>query len=771
MRRARLIGSFLAWGSTAGFAGPAVQPSPPGAVHALLINGGDKPSANYLSHFHHLEDMVDVLRRRGVSPQRIHVFSADGEDPAPDLTSRDVPPADFWLLEGTALGNRLRPQPKLTDSRWAGVTLRPARQAALEEWFVGAGKRFAAGDQLLLFVTDHGTGHAKDPDNNAISLWQEKLTVRELKTLLARLPPGVRVVMVMSQCYSGAFANAALDRTDPARDACGFFSTTGDRKAYGCYPEGRDRDRMGHAFHFIDALGRTATTADAHLEVLADDDTPDAPLRTSDAYFARLIAAEADSRKTDADELVDSLLGHAWRTRPRWEGEIRLLDRIGAAFGTLSPRYVAEVAAREKELEAITKQMSTYADRWKVVHTGLRESVVESFLEADPSWRPRLDQAAVARLSADDRAALLLELLPPLEQHARIRTDLWPRIERFRDYAERAREAEWRLEVREAALQRMRTILVGIAGRVLIAGKGPRAAEHDEIGRLLRCEAFAPGTAPQTSAAQRPERRAFPPLKAELALLDEILPSWLGVKFRAIPPVVRAARTLPAGANLLDAVYPDSAAARAGIEVGDIVVGPPGRPFEAPRELREWSMTAPRGVPLPMVILRPGETVEADRQFEVELNLGPTPIDLPRLPAPALVGERAPAMSSAVKPVGSSALPDLADKPHLLFFWATWCGPCKKAVPEVMALAASRGMDVVAISDEDEETVARFLAERTEPFFPAVAVDPLRKSFVAYGVSGTPTLLLVDADGVIRHKQVGYGAKGLTLEGWSWPAR
>ena len=121
--------------------------------------------------------------------------------------------------------------------------------------------------------------------------------------------------------------------------------------------------------------------------------------------------------------------------------------------------------------------------------------------------------------------------------------------------------------------------------------------------------------------------------------------------------------------------------------------------------------------------------------------------------------------------IGGAEGPDLDGKPHTLFFWATWCGPCKKAVPEVLALAASRGMRVLAISDEDEETVARFLADREEPFIPDVAVDPLRRSFVAYGVSGTPTLLLVDAEGVIRHRQVGYGAKGLTVEGWSWPDR
>ena len=711
--------------------------------------------------------MVDVLRRRGLAPERIHVFSADGQDPAADLTRRDVPPPDFWLLDGTGLGNRLRPQATLTDTRWAGVTLHPARQAALREWFEAAGKRFSKGDQLLLFVTDHGTGDPKDPDNNAISLWQEKLTVRDLKALLARLPLGVQVVMVMSQCYSGAFANVG---GDGGPDVCGFFSTTGKQKAYGCYPEGRDRDQMGHAFHFIDALRRKATTAEAHVEVLADDDTPDAPLRTSDAYLARLVSGEAQARGMDADALVDALLAQAWRTRAAWEPEIRLLDRIGTAFGTFSPRRVAEITSREKDLQTLTKQMSTYADRWKVVQVELQESLLKDFLGAQADWRSRVEPTAVQALTPSDRAALLDELLPPLEDYARSRPETWAKLERFRDFASRGTAGRWRLEVRQAALQRMRTILVGIAGRVLIATE--RRRERDGLARLQRCEAFTPGDPPDPSAAARSDPpRPFPPLNTELALLEEISPSWLGVQFRAVTQAVRTGRRLPGGANLLDAVYPDSPAEKAGIEVGDIVLGLPDRPFAASRELREWTMTAPRGVPLPLVVLRPGETAEDDREFEAQLVLGPTPLDLPRLPTPPLVGERAPDLPNTLKPLGSSDLPELKGSAHLVFFWATWCGPCKKAVPEVMALARSRGLDVLAISDEDEETVSRFLAGRTEAFIPGVAVDPLRKSFVAYGVSGTPTLLLVDADGVIRHRQVGYGEKGLTVEGWSWPGR
>ena len=337
----------------------------------------------------------------------------------------------------------------------------------------------------------------------------------------------------------------------------------------------------------------------------------------------------------------------------------------------------------------------------------------------------------------------------------------------FRGHAARGSEAHWRLEVRQAVLQRMRTILAGIAGRVLIGRE--REREREALARLQRCEAFVAGDPPDpATAARAPSAPSFPPLSGELAILEEIAPSWLGVHFQPVSPAVRAEHRLPAGANLLDAVYPDSPAREAGLEVGDIILGPPGQPFTSSRELREWTMTAPRGVPLSLAAVRPGEHAEDDLEFEAALTLRLAPIDLPKLPSPPVVGDRAPVLPSTLRPVGASELPDMRGS-HVLFFWATWCEPCKKAVPEVMAFAESRGLSVLAISDEEEDTISTFLAERAEPFIRPVARDPLRKSFISYGVSGTPTLLWVDGDGVIRHRQAGYTAdKGLNVEGWSW---
>jgi thiol-disulfide isomerase/thioredoxin len=311
----------------------------------------------------------------------------------------------------------------------------------------------------------------------------------------------------------------------------------------------------------------------------------------------------------------------------------------------------------------------------------------------------------------------------------------------------------------------MRTILVGIAGRELVSRE--RGGERAALARLQACEAFVAGDPPDRAMASwSAATPSFPPVSAELRVLQEISPSWLGVNFRAAPPEIRAEHRLPAGANLLDVVYPDSPAQKAGLQAGDILLGPPGHPFASSRELREWTMTAPPGVPLALAVVRPGEQARDDRRFEATLTLRLAPVDLPRLPGPPLVGDRAPVLP-ALKPVGSSELPDLKARPYILFFWATWCEPCKKAVPEVMAFAESRGLPILAISDEEEDAISTFLASRTKPFIPRVARDPLRKSFVSYGVSGTPTILLVDAEGMIRHRQVGYTAdKGLIIEGW-----
>jgi thiol-disulfide isomerase/thioredoxin len=199
-----------------------------------------------------------------------------------------------------------------------------------------------------------------------------------------------------------------------------------------------------------------------------------------------------------------------------------------------------------------------------------------------------------------------------------------------------------------------------------------------------------------------------------------------------------------------------------------VVLGPSGAAFGSYQQIREWTMTSPTGVPLTLDIVRPSGSGE-DLRFEARVQLAPYPLELPEIPGPPQVGELAPALPSGLRSVGPEELASIAGREHILLFWATWCGPCKAAVPELLAFEAARGIPVLAISDEGPEVVRRFLADRKEPFLRHVAVDPLRRVFLSYGVNGTPSILLVDATGRVRVRQVGYDVeKGLAVRGWSW---
>src|SRR5262249_54601106 len=163
----------------------------------------------------------------------IALFDADGEDPAADLAVREAGQEhdDFWLLRGTRLEHILGSQVTYANSHVDGFTLEPATKEKITAWLTAANARLHAGDTLLLYAPDHGTKDPEEKGDSRISLWGDKetLAVSELKPLLAALDPGVRVVALMSQCYSGGFADLMSAHEDgglPSGNVCGYFSST-----------------------------------------------------------------------------------------------------------------------------------------------------------------------------------------------------------------------------------------------------------------------------------------------------------------------------------------------------------------------------------------------------------------------------------------------------------------------------------------------------------------------------------------------------------------
>jgi hypothetical protein len=264
----------------------AAEPVAPEGLHVLMINGGGDRENNFASHLSHLRQLAGLLERAQVPRDHVTVLASDGSNPAPDLAVRGPEPEGIWLLEGTALGDLLRHTTSFENSTLAGYSLRPATRAELGRVFGELGERLRPGDTLLVFVTDHGTSNPRDPLDNRITLWgaHESLSVRALRGLLAGLPAQVRVVSLMSQCFSGGFAYLydlrARDRL-PSGAACGYFSSTADRPAYGCYPEVRGVEAVGHGFEFLQALSHRGRFAAAHDSVVLADQSPDVPLRPS----------------------------------------------------------------------------------------------------------------------------------------------------------------------------------------------------------------------------------------------------------------------------------------------------------------------------------------------------------------------------------------------------------------------------------------------------------------------------------------------------------
>jgi len=101
------------------------------------------------------------------------------------------------------------------------------------------------------------------------------------------------------------------------------------------------------------------------------------------------------------------------------------------------------------------------------------------------------------------------------------------------------------------------------------------------------------------------------------------------------------------------------------------------------------------------------------------------------------------------------SLKSLQGKVVLVNFWATWCPPCRKEMPDLESLHKQfekQGLVILAISDEDASKVKPFIADQGVSY--TVLLDPGRKVNTLFHVMGIPKTFIYDRSGKLAAESI-----------------
>jgi peroxiredoxin len=141
-----------------------------------------------------------------------------------------------------------------------------------------------------------------------------------------------------------------------------------------------------------------------------------------------------------------------------------------------------------------------------------------------------------------------------------------------------------------------------------------------------------------------------------------------------------------------------------------------------------------------------------------ETQLAPTPVSYAA--SPVDLSGAAPRFSLVDVNGKSVSLADFHGKVVILDFWATWCPPCKREIPDFIKLQSeygSKGVQIVGIALDQPTKVKAFVKDNGMNYPVLMGTNEVAASYG--GVEAIPTTFVIDKSGKIVVKFEGFRPK------------